>query len=105
MSKHPNAFEPGHKRTRWVGFRVSDRHHQQMVARAARAGAVTISAYLRWVEMKWGRKSELPSYASQRELINLMFRVAVAIEQSPPGTAKDRALDSAIAAFDRIAPR
>ena len=78
------------KRTRFVGVFMSEHDHKRLVDRAARAGAKTISAYIRAACLT-GREPVLPPWEHLRELRNAIINA---------NNARD--LPALIAALDRI---
>ena len=80
---------------------MSEQEHQRLVERAERSRASTPSAYIRAAVLT-GQEFELPSWDALRELRNECIRLTGAITNSPPGPARDRALEAAINALDRI---
>jgi hypothetical protein len=49
--------------------------------------------------------SEVPDYATQRQVLNALIELTAAISASPPGPVRDRALEAAIDAIDRFVSR
>jgi hypothetical protein len=49
-----------------------------------------------------GTQSEVPDYAMQRKIFNALIETTAAINASPPGPMRDRALQAAIDALDRF---
>ena len=91
----------GHDRTRFVGVRMSEYDYQRLAERAVRAGAKTISAYLRAAALT-GPEFELPAWATLRDMRNECITLTGAIQNSPPGPIRDRALAKAKEALERI---
>ena len=96
MKNYPRA-----RRDRIVNVRMSEHDHKRLVERAERARAKTPSAYIRAVALT-GREFELPCWDALREMRNEMIRLTAEIQGSPPGPVRDRALEAAINALDRI---
>jgi hypothetical protein len=90
-----------HVRDRIVTVRLSEIDHHRLVERCVRARAKTPSAYIRAAALT-GQEFELPCYDTLRELINAMIKCTGEIQATPPGPVRDRALEAAIAALDRI---
>ncbi|WP_422271592.1 plasmid mobilization protein [Bradyrhizobium sp.] len=84
-----------------VNVRMSEHDRQRLAERAIRAGAKTPSAYIRAAALT-GQEFELPAWATLRDLRNECIRLTGAINSSPPGPVRDRALEAAIDALDRI---
>jgi hypothetical protein len=99
--KHPHAAHPGHARTRRLSVRLSEHDRERLVERAIRAGAKTPSAYLRACGLT-GLEAEMPPWATLRDMRNELIRLTGEIQNSPPGPVRDRALEKAIDALDRI---
>ena len=90
-----------HTRNRIVTLRLSDHDHKRLTDRARKAGATTISAYIRHACLT-GLEFEMPPWAEIRALRNDVVKLAAAITATPRGPARDRALDAATAALERI---
>jgi hypothetical protein len=61
----------------------------------------TPSAYIR-AAAPTGQEFELPAWATLREMRNELIKLTAEIQGSPPGPVRDRALEAAIDALDRI---
>ena len=96
-----NKVKHGYERTKIVNVRMSEQEHQKLIERAERSRASTPSAYIRAAALT-GEEFELPSWAALREMRNECIRLTGAINSSPPGPTRDRALEAAINALDRI---
>jgi hypothetical protein len=94
MSRRPT-------RTRRIAIRLSEHDHERLVERAIRAGARTPSAYLRACGLT-GLEAEMPPWATLRDMRNECIRLTGEIQNSPPGPVRDRALEAAINALERI---
>jgi hypothetical protein len=99
--KYPHAANSGLVRTRRIAIRLSESDHKRLVERAERARAKTPSAYIRAAALT-GQEFELPCWDALREMRNECIRLTGAINNSPPGPVRDRALEAAINALDRI---
>jgi hypothetical protein len=84
-----------------VNVRMSEQKHQRLVERAKRSRARTPSAYIRAAALT-GREFELPCWDALREMRNELMRLTGEIQRSPPGPVRDRALEKAFDALDRI---
>jgi hypothetical protein len=81
--------------------RISDHEHRVLLERASKAEASTPSAYVRAAALT-GREFEIPSNEMRRQIRNELIRLTGAIQNSPPGKVRDRALEAAINTLDRI---
>ena len=99
--KHPHASIPGHPRSHRLSVRVSEHEYRELATRAQRAHARTPSEYVRVAALR-GRWFEVGSHQAQRDLIQAIIQVAGEIQATPPGPTRDRALERAIAALDRV---
>jgi hypothetical protein len=97
MMKHKYGYE----RTRRISVRLSEHDHKRLVERAERARASTPSAYIRAAALT-GQEFELPAWDTLREMRNELIRLTGEIHGSPPGPVRDRALEAATNALDRI---
>ena len=88
-------------RNRIVTLRLTDHDHTILAKRARKAGATTISAYMRHACLT-GKEFEMPPWAEIRALRNDVVKLAAAITATPRGPARDRAMDMATAALERI---
>jgi hypothetical protein len=105
MAEHSGAARPGHPHTRVVHRRLTAEEYAQLLELTHQAGARTHADYLRELVFRRRRRAiEVTPRSLIAELINEMDKVAAEINQSPPGPAKDRAIESATDAFDRITP-
>lgn len=95
------ASQSGQARTRILTVRMSEADHGRPVERAKRARARTPSAYIRAAALT-GQEFELPCWDTLREMRNECIRLTGATNNSPPGSVRDRALEAAINALDRI---
>ena len=91
----------GQSRVRFLRVRISDHEHKRLVERAKKSGAVTPSAYVRAAVLT-GREFEMPSWDELRGLRNDVIKLTGLIETAPSTSARDRALEAAINALDRI---
>jgi hypothetical protein len=90
-----------HQRTRRFTTWLSPHDHKRLVARAARAGAKTVSAYIRAAALG-GREFEMPSYEMQREQWFALIRLAAALESLPPSKLVNETLIEAKATLARM---
>lgn len=92
---------PGHQRTKRITTWLSPHDYGRLVKRAARAGAKTVSAYVRAAALG-GREFEMPSYEIQREQFFAVIRLAAALEAFPPSPLANETLIEAKATLARM---
>lgn len=98
MSKHLI----GHQRTRIVASRWFQHDYEWLVQQARRAGAKTLSAYIRDYILAARVKFEMRSFEEQRELRNVLIRIAMVLETYPPNQLLNETLSETKGAIGRI---
>jgi hypothetical protein len=79
----------GHNRTRFVGLVMSEPDYERLVERSARAGAKTVSAYIRAACLT-GREFEMPAHETLRDLRNAVIGANIARDHPALINALDR---------------
>jgi hypothetical protein len=90
------------RREKFVTFRVDWENYRRLKDRTARAGARTVSAYARLAVLT-GREIDMPIFETLRDLRNEIIHITAAIKTAPEDEARDRVLERASAALERIA--
>ena len=80
---------------------MSEHEYKILLRRQQQSRATTPSAYLRALAVA-GREPIIPAWETLRDMRNEAIRLTAAITASPPGPVRDRALEAAINALDRI---
>jgi hypothetical protein len=97
MAKHLS----NHQRTRRTTTWWSESDYLRLRERAQRAGAKTVSAYIRAAALAGG-EFEMPAFETTRDLRNAVIRLAAALETLPPTNSVNETLAEAKAALGRI---
>ena len=80
--------------------RYSEPEYARLVEAAKRANCRNLSEYQRVAALT--RRVSVVPVQDRRDLISVMVECAAAIEASPAGPIKDRAILRALEAFDRV---
>jgi hypothetical protein len=102
MSNGQLTAKPGKRREKFVNFRVDWVDYARLKDRAGKAGARTVSAYMRSAALT-DRQIDMPPFATIRDLRNEVINLAAAVKTTPNGVERDRVFEAILIALERIA--
>jgi hypothetical protein len=101
MRKGQHAAKPGKRRVKFVNVRYDLDDYELLKDRAKNAGAKTVSAYVRRAALT-GRPIDMPPWEHLRELRNELINYVAAVRTAPNSKAREKVLQTSLAALERI---